>query len=107
VSHAVALIQRMPDAFDPKAAPGLDATVQYRISQPVYARIANNQCTVHNGEAESPDVTLDISDDDLIALLAGQLNGTTAFMTGRLRIQGDLMLVQKLLGLFDKSAFRD
>jgi putative sterol carrier protein len=44
-----------------------------------------------------------MEDDDLIALLKGELNGMTAFMTGKLQIDGDLMLAQRMSGFFDAS----
>jgi putative sterol carrier protein len=44
-----------------------------------------------------------MEDDDLVALIKGELNGMTAFMTGKLQVDGDLMLAQRLPGLFDVS----
>ena len=39
----------------------------------------------------------------LIALMKGELNGMTAFMTGKLQLDGDLMLAQRIGGLFDPA----
>ena len=48
-------------------------------------------------------VTLNMADEDLIALLKGELNGMQAFMTGKLQLEGDLMLAQRISTFFDPS----
>lgn len=103
MSNAKALIEKMPQAFDPEAAGDTNATVQYAISTPMYAEIKDGACTVHEGEADNPDVTLKMEDDDLADMLTGELNGMTAFMTGKLQVDGDIMLAQKLSSMFDAN----
>ena len=97
------LIKKMPAAFNPEAASDLNATIQYKIASPMYLEVKGGQCSVHDGVAASADVTLTMEDDDLVALLKGELNGMTAFMTGKLQVDGDLMLAQRLPSLFDAS----
>ncbi|HXG29514.1 MAG TPA: SCP2 sterol-binding domain-containing protein [Nevskiales bacterium] len=97
------MIKKFPAALNADAAADLNATIQYKISNPMYLEIKNGQCTVHDGMAPSADVTLTMEDDDLAALLKGELNGMTAFMTGKLQVDGDLMLAQRLPTLFDPS----
>jgi len=101
MSKAKELIHKMPEAFDPSAAGDTQAVIQYAISEPMYAEIKDGSCTVHEGEAENPDVTLKISDEDLVDMLTGELNGMTAFMTGKLQVDGDIMLAQKLSSIFN------
>ncbi len=97
------LIKQMPAAFNSAAAANMQATIQYSISKPMYIVIDNGQCTAHEGIAPSSDVTLKMADDDLAALLKGELNGMTAFMSGKLKLEGDMMLAQRLPSLFDAS----
>lgn len=101
MTDAKGLIELMPDAFDADAAGDTNATVQYAISTPMHLTIQNGNCSIGEGEASNPDVTLKMEDDDLVDLLTGNLNGMTAFMTGKLQVDGDLMLAQKLPSLFD------
>lgn len=101
MSDANDLIEKMPGAFDPQAAGDLQMTVQYMIEKPMYSVIDNGACDVHYGQADTPTVTLKIADDDLVALMTGELNGMTAFMSGKLKVEGDLMKAQKLPSVFD------
>lgn len=101
MSNAKELIEKMPAAFDAAAAGDMNATVQYAISTPMYAEIKDGSCTVHEGDASDADVTLKMEDDDLVAMLTGELDGMSAFMSGKLQVDGDIMLAQKLAGLFD------
>lgn len=97
------LLTRLPLYFKPEVAGDLSMTVQYLIRNPVYITIENGQCTAHEGLAPSPDVTLKIRDEHLIKLMTGRMRGFTAFITGRLKVEGNYMLAQKLQQVFDTS----
>ncbi|XP_017776852.1 PREDICTED: peroxisomal multifunctional enzyme type 2-like isoform X2 [Nicrophorus vespilloides] len=55
-------------------------------------------CKIHEGTPKSgkPNTTLTISDDDFVGLATGKLNPQTAFMKGKLKLTGNVMLAQKL-----------
>ncbi len=50
------------------------------------------------GEGENADAkcTITMSDTDFIDMVTGKLNGQMAFMTGKLKIKGDMSLAMKL-----------
>lgn len=48
------------------------------------------------------DVTMTLNKADFIKMFAGQMNPTSAFMTGKLKIKGDLGLAMKLEKLLKK-----
>jgi putative sterol carrier protein len=54
-------------------------------------------------EADNPaDTTIKVSWDDFQALASGALDGMTAFMTGKLKVEGDMGNAMQLQGIFSK-----
>ncbi|HSW11518.1 MAG TPA: SCP2 sterol-binding domain-containing protein [Solimonas sp.] len=96
-------LKKLPAAFNPDAASGTTCTIQFNISTPMHAQIANGACAIVEGTAAASDLAVTMEDDDLVALLKGELNGMTAFMTGKLQVDGDLMLAQRLGNFFDAA----
>ena len=96
-------LQQMAKAVDPSATAGTQNVIQFNTSKPAYLTINNGTATVTEGAAPNADVTLTMQDDDLIALLKGELNGMQAFMTGKLQLEGDMMLAQRMSSFFDRS----
>ena len=60
---------------------------------------AANQVSEEDGAA---DTTIKVAWDDWQAMAAGQLDGMTAFMTGKLRIEGDMSNAMQLQGVLAK-----
>ena len=48
------------------------------------------------GDAESPEATIEQDYDTAVALAKSELNPVTAFMTGKIRINGSMMLLMQL-----------
>lgn len=97
------MLKYLPEAFEPSAARGVEAVLQFNASKPHYATISKGACSVAEGTASKPDVTLNIDDDNLVALMKGELNGFTAYLTGKLKIDGDLGLAQRISSFFNAS----
>ena len=53
-------------------------------------------------DANMADTTIKVSWDDWQQMAAGQLDGMTAFMTGKLRIEGDMSNAMQLQGVLAK-----
>ena len=98
------LFEQMPSVYNPAAAAGMNKTFQWNITGDeagVWAvKITNGQGEVIPGGVEKPDVTFTISDKDWLAITEGKLDGMNAFMTGKLKVSGDMMLAMKLQSLF-------
>ncbi|XP_067642169.1 peroxisomal multifunctional enzyme type 2 [Eurosta solidaginis] len=50
------------------------------------------------------DTTLTVADDDMVDIALGRLNPQSAFMKGKLKISGNIMLAQKLTPLLKTEA---
>jgi putative sterol carrier protein len=97
--------EAMSGRFRPERAQGLKAVIQYDITGPggctYHVGIADGQCAVREGRAaEPPNLTLMMSDQDWLDMLAGKLSGQVAFMSGKLKHKGDMSLLMRLPGLF-------
>ncbi len=97
--------EMMPSRFNKDAAKGLNAIYQFDLSGDAGGKwqviIKDQSIEVKEGQHPSPNVTLSMAAQDYLDMLAGKLNGQMAFMSGRLRIAGDLGLALKMQGLFD------
>lgn len=63
--------------------------------------------TVYEGspaEGVKPDTTLSVTDSDLVDIALGKINPQVAFMKGKLKITGNIMLTQKLVPLLKTEA---
>jgi putative sterol carrier protein len=60
---------------------------------------AASQVSEEDGAA---DTTIKVSWDDWQSMAAGELDGMTAFMTGKLRIEGDMSNAMQLQGVLAK-----
>ena len=93
----------MPEVLDREAAADIDATIQYEVSEPIHHVLHDGDLTMHEGRTEAPDLVVKIEDEDLIDLFHGRLNPMTAFMTGRVKVEGDMALAQRLVSLVDRD----
>jgi len=103
MTTAAEMIRNLPKAFDASAAQGTDCTIQFNCSTPMHVTIKNGTCTTGEGTAANSDLAITMEDDDLVALMKGELNGMQAFMTGKLQVEGDMMLAQRMASFFDAS----
>ena len=99
------VFEGMQQAFAPDRAAGVEATVQWDITavDGVHSwrvAVADGTCTVASGPADSPRVTLGLSLPDFLRFIAGEVDGMQAFMSGKLRISGDLMFAQTMQSWF-------
>jgi len=63
---------------------------------------AGEQVSDIPSDANAADTTIKVTWDDWQAMAAGQLDGMTAFMTGKLKIEGDMSNAMQLQGVLAK-----
>jgi 3-hydroxyacyl-CoA dehydrogenase/3a,7a,12a-trihydroxy-5b-cholest-24-enoyl-CoA hydratase len=94
-----------------KANPDVGAKVakvyQFKLSNPASTWTLDLKANAVNpGETAKPECTLDLSDEDFMAMTAGKANPMKLFTSGKLKITGDVMASQKLdfLQKIDRAA---
>jgi len=95
----------MPARFQPDKASGVDAQVQWLVSDsgeehPYAVTVAGGTCTTERARVESPRVTLSTDVVSFARLMTGKAQGPQLYMAGKLKIQGDLMLAQRMTTFF-------
>ena len=96
--------QQLPALLDSEAAEDLDAVYQFDLSGAQGGQyiltVRQGACQVAEGMHEDPHVVLSMAGEDCIKVLTGQVSGTSAAMSGRLKIGGDIGLAMQLKALF-------
>lgn len=67
-----------------------------------YATVKDGALTVSEGSHAAPNLTVTMPAQDYLDLITGKLNGQWAFMSGKLKVKGDLTLAMKLVSLFKR-----
>ncbi|PYN16714.1 MAG: hypothetical protein DME05_07465 [Candidatus Rokuibacteriota bacterium] len=57
-------------------------------------------CTVNAGPAPAADLTITMAAQDWLDMIGGKLNGQMAFMSGKLKLKGDMGFAMKMGSLF-------
>ena len=94
----------MPSRFRSDTAAGVDAVYQFDLSGEeggqYQLHVADRTCRVSDGVHPAPNVTLSMAGADCVAVLEGRLSGTSALLSGRLKIAGDMGLAMQLAAFF-------
>jgi len=99
------IFDAMPSAIVPEKAGTTNATIAFDLSG---AEGGKWWVHIHDGQAESgkgdpattPNLTLLADSGDWVKIMTGKLDGTAAFMQGKLKIKGDMGLAIKMPTMF-------
>jgi len=99
------LFKKMPDVFKKDAAAGMDVVFQFNIKGPKggdwIVAVKDKECDIKPGEAQNPDCTLTMRDDNFVKLFTGVMTSMQAFSSGKLSLDGDIMKSQLIEKIFD------
>jgi putative sterol carrier protein len=94
----------MAENFNSDKAAGLKAVYQWDVTGDGggtwNADISDGAITVSEGPHDSPNITITVASSDWLDILNGKLDGQMAFMSGKLKVKGDMSLAMKLKTLF-------
>jgi putative sterol carrier protein len=98
------VFEKVTGFFNKSAAQGLDAVFLFDITGGEggmwNVNIKDGVCEVQEGTHDAPTVTLTLSSEDWLAMVNKELNPVQAFMSGQLKVSGDIMLAQRIPELF-------
>jgi putative sterol carrier protein len=98
------LISKMPGAFIPEKAQGLNAVIQFNFTgaEPGNwnAEIKNGALKVEKGVHPNPTIAVTADSADYIKIFNRELDPMQAFMQGKLKLQGDFSLAMKMAQFF-------
>ncbi|RPJ21048.1 MAG: short-chain dehydrogenase, partial [Desulfobacteraceae bacterium] len=98
------IFERIPEAFRPEKASGLDVVFQFAIGGggggTWHVKVKDQKCEVKEGAHEKPTTTIKMGDEDFVKMIEGKLNAMSAYTSGKLKVEGDLMKSQLIEKLF-------
>lgn len=101
VNPAQGLLESMPERFSAEKAGDLEAAVGYQIDDLGYTLlIRKGVCMVFPRLLKPCDTLLKAKGEDFVAMSTGNLNAQEAFMSGKIKIEGDPLLMQKVAKSF-------
>lgn len=87
-------LQSIADGMKEKvASSGFDRSVKFDTGSDGVLVINNGEVSTTDADA---DCTIKLSLDDFESLVAGDLNPTMAFMTGKIKVEGDMSVAMAL-----------
>jgi putative sterol carrier protein len=93
-------LETLPDRFVKDAAKGVNAIFQFELSGDDGAtfavKIDGPTMEIIEGGSPTPGVTLKMKADDFVKMSNGDLGGTMAFATGKLKVSGNIPLAMKM-----------
>jgi putative sterol carrier protein len=100
------IIEAMPGAFLPAKAGSTKALIQLNLTGEDGGQwvidVANGVCQVRQEAAPKPDVTVTMPSDDFAGLYTNQTNPMQAFMSGKIKVSGNVGLVMQLMNWFKR-----
>jgi len=102
MSDLQTIFNEMEQRFNAAAAAGVESVFQYAIDDEGhwFVSVADGNCTIEQGQHDDPTVTLAMDATTLQEVMSGETDGMQAFMTGRIRADGNIMEATKLATLF-------
>ncbi len=98
------IIAGMPTVFDAEVAGDLTADIQFDVSgkEPgsYYLHIEAGTCSFHEGEADSPSLTIHTPSEVWLSISRGEIDGQAALMQGKYTVDGDFNLLLKFNKMF-------
>ena len=91
--------------FNPAKAQGIDARIQFELGGDnggsYWVSVVDGVAKSGEGKIDEPDMTIKAQADDYAAMAQGELNPMQAFMSGRVKVQGEMALAMRFMNMFN------
>jgi putative sterol carrier protein len=101
------IFRRMADHVDGERARDVNAVLHWKIydnPEGGYDHyevvLEDGSCVVSETPSREPSITLKLKPAAFLKLVSGSASGPTMFMTGKLKLEGDVMLASRLTSMF-------
>jgi putative sterol carrier protein len=99
------IFEYMSNQFQPDKAAGQSAVIGWDITSAegthsYQLNVADGACKAGPAAGDAARVTLGMALPDFLRFVTGQLDGMQAFMTGKLKLSGDMMFAQSMQAWF-------
>ena len=95
------LFEGLEGRIDPARTRGTTASYRFDVGGAGSWHVAVDDGKVAVTESDAPaDCVIRASEENLLRIVSGELNPVTAYMTGRVRVEGALTLATRLRDLF-------
>lgn len=99
------IFEFMASSFQPDKAAGQSAVIGWDITSPegthnYQLKVADGACSAGLSSGDAARVSLGMALPDFLRFVTGQLDGMQAFMTGKLKLAGDMMFAQSMQAWF-------
>lgn len=99
--------ETLPERFNAAGAKGVKAIYQFELAGDEggtwHAEIKDQAITVHEGAHDKPTTTLKMNADEFVNMTNGDLDGNMAYMSGKLKIAGNLMMAMKMRAILPQA----
>ena len=100
------VFRRMEQHFNPSGGAGVDAVIHWKVTGPADGAVDHYEVVLRDGTCtgrdpqHEPRVTLMMDGVDFMRLVTGNAAGPMLFMSGKLKIEGDLMFSAQIQSMF-------
>jgi len=108
ISSVKEYFDTLDERFVSEGAQGVTCVFQYEISgdegDTFHVNVNDGSMEVVQGAHEAPTATIRMKDQDFVNMVNGKLKGQVAFMTGKLKVAGNIPMATKMQKIFPPNS---